>query len=157
MTDCFRLPNVAKLVEMLHTVGACVEHGDECVRCNGESKPMCRCEKETALQAAYTIEQLQEETEDQKRRIYKLSRDYNEVENYLNRLMKENVRLKVELDAVVSDLKDCLHYAKPKNNNVCNFCKKDMAEYPDKCAGWSDSCECKPEWRGVPKEKEDVD
>ena len=28
-----------------------------------------------------------------------------------------------------------------------------MAEYPDKCAGWSDLCECNPEWRGVVKEE----
>lgn len=52
-------------------------------------------------------------------------------------------------DAAVADLEKCMHYAEPKNNNVCNFCKKDMSEYPDKCDGWSDFCKCEPEWRGV--------
>lgn len=54
-----------------------------------------------------------------------------------------------ERDTAVDDLEKCMHYAEPKNNNVCNFCKKDMSEYPDKCDGWSDFCKCEPEWRGV--------
>lgn len=58
-------------------------------------------------------------------------------------------RLVKERDAAVDDLEKCIHYAEPKNNNVCNFCKKDMSEYPDKCDGWSDFCKCEPEWRGA--------
>ena len=54
-----------------------------------------------------------------------------------------------ERDAAVADLEKCMYYAQPKNNNACNFCKKDMSEYPDKCAGWSDFCKCEPEWRGA--------
>lgn len=61
-------------------------------------------------------------------------------------------KIKAERDAAVSDLVMCMYFSK-KNNNVCNFCKKDMAEYPNKCAGWSDSCECNPEWRGISKEE----
>ena len=61
---------------------------------------------------------------------------------------EEYERVCRERDAAVSDLVMCMHFS-TKNNNVCNFCKKDMAEYPNKCAGWSDSCECNPEWRGV--------
>ena len=59
-----------------------------------------------------------------------------------------------ERDAAIADLEKCMHYAKPKNNNVCNFCKKDMSEYPDKCDGWSDFCECEPKWRGVQETSE---
>lgn len=57
--------------------------------------------------------------------------------------------LEKERGAAVADLEKCMNYAEPKNNNVCNFCKKDMSEYPDKCDGWSDFCKCEPEWRGV--------
>lgn len=59
--------------------------------------------------------------------------------------------LKRERDAAVEDLKNCMHFSNPKNNNVCNFCKKDMAEYPAKCKGWDNSCLCSPEWRGIVK------
>lgn len=62
-----------------------------------------------------------------------------------------------ERDAAVDDLQKCMYYAKPKNNNVCNFCKKDMSEYPDKCVGWEDFCECCPEWRGVKEEEHEAD
>lgn len=59
-----------------------------------------------------------------------------------------------ERDAAVADLEKCMYYANPKNNNVCNFCKKDMSEFPNKCDGWSDFCECEPKWRGVQKVSE---
>lgn len=58
-------------------------------------------------------------------------------------------QLAKERDAAAADLEKCMNYAEPKNNNVCNFCKKDMSEYQDKCDGWSDFCKCEPEWRGV--------
>lgn len=58
-------------------------------------------------------------------------------------------RIKAERDAAVDDLEKCMYYARPKNNNVCNFCEKDMSEYPDKCNGWSGFCECEPKWKGV--------
>lgn len=67
---------------------------------------------------------------------------------------EEYERVCKERDAAVSDLVMCMHFS-TKNNNVCNFCKKDMAEYPNKCAGWSDSCECNPEWRGTSKDEDD--
>lgn len=57
--------------------------------------------------------------------------------------------LEREVNAAVEDLKNCMHFSNPKNNNVCNFCKKDMAEYPAKCKGWSEPHLCSPEWRGV--------
>ena len=57
--------------------------------------------------------------------------------------------LEREVNAAVEDLKNCMHFSNPKNNNVCNFCKKDMAEYPEKCKGWGEPHLCSPEWRGV--------
>ena len=59
-----------------------------------------------------------------------------------------------ERDAAIADLEKCMHYTEPKNNNVCNFCKKDMPERQNKCVGWSDFCECEPEWRGVQEVKD---
>lgn len=63
--------------------------------------------------------------------------------------LEEIDRIKAERDAAVDDLEKCMYYARPKNNNVCNFCEKDMSEYPDKCNGWSGFCECEPKWKGV--------
>lgn len=75
--------------------------------------------------------------------------------NRASTMRDKTIRLVEELrrraDAAVEDLKNCMYYSNPKNNNVCNFCKKDMAEYPDKCKGWSELRLCLPEWRGVAK------
>ena len=32
--------------------------------------------------------------------------------------------LEREVNAAVEDLKNCMHFSNPKNNNVCNFCKR---------------------------------
>lgn len=70
-----------------------------------------------------------------------------EAANAIEQLMKER-------DAAIADLEKCMHYTEPKNNNVCNFCKKDMPERQNKCVGWSDFCECEPEWREVQEVKD---
>lgn len=52
--------------------------------------------------------------------------------------------------AAVEDLVMCMHFAKPKNNNTCNFCKKDFGEN-GRCL--ERELNCSPEWRG-PEEGE---
>lgn len=89
--------------------------------------------------------------------IERLTKEYKELDELNDAVCKEYRKVKKERDAVVDDLEKCMHYAKPKNNNVCNFCKKDMSEYPDKCDGWSDFCECEPEWRGVRGDNDEID
>lgn len=70
-------------------------------------------------------------------------------------LLSEYDRLTAELaesqrreKAAVADLEACMHYASPKNNNTCNFCANDLAEYPEKCIGREDFVTCCPKWRG---------
>ena len=84
-------------------------------------------------------------------------RDIESAQNILLSAIGTIEQLVKERDAAVEDLEKCMYYAKPKNNNVCNFCKKDMSEYPDKCNGWSDFCECEPEWRGVKENSDEAD
>lgn len=92
--------------------------------------------------AADAIEQLVAECN-------RLQSVYDEIDKAHHDTFLMYCKMKHERDAAIADLEKCMHYAKPKNNNVCNFCKKDMSEYPDKCVGWSDFCECEPEWRGA--------
>jgi hypothetical protein len=54
---------------------------------------------------------------------------------------------------LLEDFRMALHFA-GKNNNVCNFCKKDCGE-GGPCKGKINWIECSPEWRGIIIEKGD--
>ena len=73
----------------------------------------------------------------------------------IRELTEENKRLMAEKEAAVDDLEHCMHYAKPKNNNTCNFCLNDCEIGP--CKGREDWIECRPVWRGIVKAKGDID
>lgn len=76
------------------------------------------------------------------------------LESRVKELEQENERLKTENDAAIEDLKYCMYFAKPKNNNTCNFCSHDCED--GMCRGREDWIECSPVWRGVAKaESED--
>ena len=55
--------------------------------------------------------------------------------------------LEAERDAAIEDLKNCMYFAKPKNNNTCNFCSHDCES--EVCRGREDWIECSPAWRGI--------
>ena len=69
----------------------------------------------------------------------------------IKELEEENERLRADNEAAVDDLKNCMYYAEPKNNNTCNFCSHDCES--GMCRGREDWTECNPVWRGVVKEK----
>ena len=73
----------------------------------------------------------------------------------IRELTEEKERLMAEKEAAVDDLEHCMHYAKPKNNNTCNFCLNDCES--GLCKGREDWIECRPVWRGIVKAKGDVD
>lgn len=55
--------------------------------------------------------------------------------------------LEAEKDTAIEDLKNCMYFAKPKNNNTCNFCLHDREN--GVCRGREDWIECSPVWRGI--------
>ncbi len=72
--------------------------------------------------------------------------------------------LKLHLEAaraenaeLLEDIQQCMYYAKPKNNNTCNFCKRDGGEGGHTCKGREDWVDCSPIWRGVTREKMEGD
>lgn len=79
------------------------------------------------------------------------SKAYYDLACEVEDLRTENERLRAENEAAVDDLKNCMHYANPKNNNTCNFCLYDCES--GMCKGREDRMKCHPVWRGVDEEK----
>lgn len=65
-------------------------------------------------------------------------------------LQAEIERLKAENKSAIDDLKHCMYFANPKNNNTCNFCSHDGKS--GSCPGRENWIECNPIWRGFVKE-----
>ena len=63
------------------------------------------------------------------------------------------INYKYLYEMLLEDFRMALHFA-GKNNNVCNFCKKDFGE-GGPCKGKTNWIECSPEWRGITIEKGD--
>jgi hypothetical protein len=77
-------------------------------------------------------------------------------ETHVPALLEDNARLQSELaamreraEAAEEDLKHCMYFANPKNNNTCNFCEKDTEN--GGCQGRTNWIHCSPKWRGAQK------
>lgn len=147
MADCFSLPNVAELVEMLRH-GYDEEHGIECFTIHHHPTLM---EK----RAADAIEKLMQENAKLKERCELLQGNnvllrgcvdkYN-IEQ-IERLREENAKLKAERDAAVADLDMAVN---GQETYPCHYCKNNR----EGCYCWNeDEGYANWEWCGVQEDK----